>query len=127
MRNGIFSFYVRYNEIAIKGIALVENDAIRGFSRHHVYSVERLIPFSVERFRKDRNTHWRVQAVVHRHAPGVSASGFPATLVGEEGEDQFWYEGNAEADRQGKLKVEIQGAWLHDFPWRRAAGYPSED
>ena len=124
MRNGIFSFYIRCDETATRGIALVENDAIRGFSRSHVYSIERLIADSVERLRKDRNTRWRVKAMEHTHADGVSPRGFPARLEGEEGEDQFWYQGAADADR--KLKVEIQGAWLHDLPWNRTAGRPGE-
>src|SRR4029079_17126124 len=72
MRDGIFSFYIRCDETATRGIALVENDAIRGFSRSHVYSVERLIAGSIERLRKDRNTHWRVKAMEHTHTEGVS-------------------------------------------------------
>jgi hypothetical protein len=120
MRDGIFSFYIRCDETATRGIALVENDAIRGFSRSHVYSIERLIAGSIERLRKDRNTRWQVKALEHTHTEGVSTRGFPAKLEGEEGEDQFWYQGAADADR--KLKVEIQGAWLHDLPWNRTAG-----
>jgi hypothetical protein len=33
MRDGIFSFYIRSDEVAIRAIALVENDSIRGFNR----------------------------------------------------------------------------------------------
>jgi hypothetical protein len=120
MRDGIFSFYIRCDETATRGIALVENDAIRGFSRSNVYSIEKLIVDSDERLRKDRNTRWRVKALEHTQTKGVSTRGFPARLEGEEGEDQFWYQGAADADR--KLKVEIQGAWLHDLPWNRTAG-----
>ena len=71
MRDGIFSFYIRCDETATRGIALVENDAVRGFSRSHVYSVERLKTGAVEQLRKDRNTHWRVKAMEHTHADGV--------------------------------------------------------
>jgi hypothetical protein len=122
MRDGIFSFYIRCDGAAVKGIAVVEKDSIRGFSRNHVYSIRRLVSLSVERMRKDRNTRWSVQAVEHTHEDGVSARGFPAKLEGEEGEDQFWYEGRADAERN--IKIEIQGAFLHGLPWHRAAGYP---
>ena len=45
--------------------------------------------------------------------------GFPAKLEGEEGEEQFWFEGGSDVD--GRVRVEIQGAWLHNLPWDRAA------
>ncbi len=121
MRDGIFSFYIRSDEIAIKAIALVESDSIRGFNRSHIYSVERL-DYSVARLPKDRNTHWRVNAVEHTHADGVAVRGFPAKLEGEEGEEQFWFKGQSDADRN--VRVEIQGAWLQNLPWHRAAQYP---
>ena len=47
--------------------------------------------------------------------------GFPAKLDGEEGEEQFWFEGGSDADRH--VRVEIQGAWLQNLPWHRAAQY----
>jgi hypothetical protein len=53
MRDGIFSFYIRSEETAIRAIALVENDSIRGFNRSHIYSVERL-EYSLNRLRKDQ-------------------------------------------------------------------------
>ena len=45
--------------------------------------------------------------------------GFPAKLEGEEGEEQFWFEGGSDADR--RVRVEIQGAWLQNLPWDREA------
>ena len=123
MRDGIFSFYIRFNQTAIRAIALVENDSIRGFNRSHIYSVERL-KYSVERLLKHRNTHWHVKAMEYIYAPGVSMWGFPAKLEGEEGEEQFWFEGGSDADRQ--VRVEIQGAWLQNLPWHRAAQYPRQ-
>jgi hypothetical protein len=42
MRNGIYSFYVTLDGTALKGIALVENDAVAGFNRSHIYFLERL-------------------------------------------------------------------------------------
>jgi hypothetical protein len=118
MRDGIFSFYIRSNEMSIRAIALVESDSIRGFNRNHIYSVERLIEHSVERLRRDRNTHWRVKAVQHTLSRGLLMRGFPAKLEGEEGEEQFCFEGRSDADKH--VRVEIQGAWLRDLPWHRA-------
>ena len=119
MRDGIFSFYIRADETAIRAIALVENDSIRGFNRSHIYSVERLIKSAAERLPKDRNSHWSVKAMEYAHPAGHSMRGFPAKLVGEEGEEQFWFEGGSDADRH--IRVEIQGAWLQNLPWQRAA------
>jgi hypothetical protein len=117
MRDGIFSFYIRSDEIATRAIALVESDTIRGFNRSHIYSIERL-KYSVERLLKHRNTHWRVKAMEYPHAQGVFMRGFPAKLEGEEGEEQFWFKGESDFDRN--IKVEIQGAWLQNLPWHRA-------
>jgi hypothetical protein len=118
MRDGIFSFYIRSDETVIRAIALVENDSIRGFNRSHIYSLERL-KYSLDRLRKDRNTNWRVKVMEHTPVQGFSMRGFPAKLEGEEGEEQFWFEGGSDADR--RVRVEIQGAWLHNLPWDRAA------
>jgi hypothetical protein len=118
MRDGIFSFYIRSDGTAIRAIALVENDSIKGFNRSHIYSIDRL-EYSLDRLRKDRNTNWRIEVMEHNHASGFSMHGFPAKLEGEEGEEQFWFEGGSDADR--RVRVEIQGAWLHNLPWDRAA------
>jgi hypothetical protein len=119
MRDGIFSFYIRSDETAIRAIAIVENDSIRGFNRSHIYSVERL-EYSLDRLqKKDRNTNWRVKAMEHTHTEGVSVRGLPARLEGEEGEEQFWFEGGSDADK--RIRVEVQGAWLQNLPWHRAA------
>jgi hypothetical protein len=91
---------------------------IRGFNRSHIYSLERL-KHSLNRLRKDRNTNWRVKVMEHSPLQGFSMRGFPAKLEGEEGEEQFWFEGGSDADR--RVRVEIQGAWLHNLPWDRAA------
>jgi hypothetical protein len=118
MRDGIFSFYIRSNGTAIRAIALVENDSIRGFNRSHIYTVQRL-QHSLERSRNDRNTNWSVKVMEYAHSENSSPHGFPAKLEGEEGEEQFWFEGGSDADRH--VRVEIQGAWLQNLPWRRAA------
>ena len=118
MRDGIFSFYIRSDENAIRAIALVENDSIRGFNRSHIYTVDRL-QHSIERLRSNRNTDWRVKVMKYARSEGPSPQGFPATLEGEEGEEQFWFEGGSYADRH--VRIEIQGAWLQNLPWHRAA------
>ena len=118
MRDGIFSFYVRSDETAIRAIALVEKDSIKGFNRSHIYSVDRLV-YSFERRRKDRNTNWRIKVAEHNPVQGFSMRGFPAKLEGEEGDEQFWFEGGSDADR--RVRVEIQGAWLQNLPWHREA------
>jgi hypothetical protein len=116
MREGIFSFYIRSDKTTLRAIALVENDSIKGFSRSHLYSVERL-GSSPARLRKNRRTNWRVEAMEHARVGGFSIPGFPATLEGEEGEEQFCFEGRSDADRL--VRVEIQGAWLENLPWDR--------
>jgi hypothetical protein len=115
MREGIFSFSIRSGHKIIKAIALVENDSIRGFSRSHIYFVERLTSFPA-RSAKNRNSNWRVKAMEHTRVQGFSIRGFPAKLEGEEGEEQFCFEGGSDADRL--VRVEIQGAWLQNLPWQ---------
>jgi hypothetical protein len=81
MRDGIFSFYVRSDETAIRATAL--------------------------------------KVAEHNPVQGFSMRGFPAKLEGEEGDEQFWFEGGSDADR--RVRVEIQGAWLQNLPWHRGA------
>jgi hypothetical protein len=118
MRDGIYSFFITSDGTAIKGIALVENDAIRGFNRSHIYSVDQLVIYSVERVRRHRNTRWHVKAMEYTDTLGASTRGFPAKLKGDQGDDQFWFEGESDLDKN--VRVEIQGAWLHNLPWHRA-------
>jgi hypothetical protein len=118
MREGIFSFYIRADEQTIKAIALVENDSITGFNHSHLFFVERLRS-SLTRLRKNRGATWRVKAIEHTQVNGISIRGFPAKLEGEEGEEQFCFEGGSDADRL--VRVEIQGAWLQNLPWHRTA------
>jgi len=117
MRDGIFSFYIRSHETAIRAIAIVENDSIRGFNRSHIYTIDR-VQHSFERSRNDRNTNWRVKIMAYAHSEDSSPQGFPAKLEGEEGEEQFWFEGGSDADRH--VRIEIQGAWLQSLRWHRA-------
>jgi hypothetical protein len=82
---------------------------LRDFNRTHIYAVDRLV-YSLDRLRKDRNTNRRIKVMEHNHVQGFSIRGFPAKLEGEEGDEQFWFEGGSDADR--RVRVEIQGAWL---------------
>src|ERR1700737_1544482 len=113
MRDGIFSCYIRSDKLAIRAIALVESATTRGFNPSRISSVERL-KYSVERLLKHRNTHWRVKAMEYPHAQGVFMRGFPAKLEGEEGEEQFWFKGESDFDRN--IRVEINGEGFKIFP-----------
>lgn len=119
VRDGIYSFYVTSDGTAIKGIALIENNGITGFNRSQIYSVERLAKYPAERAGKCHQKHWRAKAIEYQQAQRVSIRGFPAMIDGDEDEDQFLFEGESDADIN--VLVEIQGAWLHDLPWHRAA------
>ena len=74
--------------------------------------------FPPERVGKHRQKHWRAKAIEYTHVQG-SIRGFPAMIDGEDDEDQFLFEGESDADIN--VRVEIQGAWLHDLPWQRLA------
>ena len=108
MRDGIYSFNVRSDETVIKGIALIENNTIRGLSSSHLYTVERSTKYG--------KPCLLVNEVRHGPDPqGLVTRGFPAKREGEEGGDRFALEGESEGDIN--RKVAIQGAWLHDLPW----------
>jgi hypothetical protein len=117
MRDGIYSLFILTDRTASKGIAVIEHDAIRGFDASHLYSVERLANYPAERA-SHLGKHWRAKAIGNRAAQRGSLHGFPAMVGGDEGEDQFLFEGKSDAD--SAVSVEIQGAWLHDLPWHRA-------
>ena len=121
MQDGIYSFFVISDGVASKGIAVVEHDAIMGFNASHLYSLERLINYPHERA-SNVGKHWRAKAVGNSAAQRGCLRGFPAMVGGEEDEDQFLFEGESDAD--SGVSVEIQGAWLHDLPWHRAAEVP---
>ncbi len=117
MRDGIYSLFIIADGTPSKGIAVVEHDTIRGFNSSHIYSVERLVNYPAERS-SQRGKHWRAKAVGDQATRSGSLHGFPAMLGGEEDEEQFSFQGKADADSQ--VGVEIQGAWLHELPWHRA-------
>jgi hypothetical protein len=123
MRDGIYSFVIISDGTPSKGIAVVEHDAIRGFNARHLYSVERLVNYPHERA-SHIGKHWRAKAVGSSAAQRGCLRGFPAMVGGKEGEDQFSFEGESDAD--SGVSVEIQGTWLHGLPWHRAAKLPSD-
>ena len=75
--------------------------------------------YPAERAGKRQQKHWRAKGIEYQQAQQVSVRGFPAMIDGEEGEDQFLFEGESDADLN--VRVEMQGAWLHALPWHRAA------
>jgi hypothetical protein len=121
MRDGIYSFFIISDGTPSKGIAVIEHDAIRGFSASHLYSVERLVNYPSERA-SHFGKHWLAKAVGNSAAQSGCLRGFPAMVGGEEDEDQFLFEGKS--DTESGVSVEIQGAWLHDLPWHRVAKLP---
>lgn len=107
MLDGIYSFEITYLGTVIKGIAMAENDNIRGFNWSHVYHVERS--------EKHGKIYWRVTETPHAsETEGFVRRGFPARLEGEESEDRFAFElaGEAHADD----RISIQGRRLCDLP-----------
>lgn len=124
MRDGIYSFFIIAGGTVSRGIAVVEHDTIRGFNSSHIYSVERLANYPAERS-SHRGKHWRAKVIGNRAAKSGSLHGFPAMVGGEEDEEQFSFEGEADAD--SNVGVEIQGAWLHELPWHRATDLPAEN
>jgi hypothetical protein len=118
MRDGIFSFYIRSDETAIRAIAIVENDSIRDLIAatsisSNAWSLSTgckkriVIPIGVIR-------HWNT--LTPKAAPCVV---YQRDSKVKRGEEQFWFEGGSDADK--RIRVEIQGAWLQNLPWHRAA------
>jgi len=107
MLDGIYSFEITYLGTVIKGIAMAEDNNIRGFNWSHVYKVERS--------EKHGKTYWHVTETPHASdTEGFIRREFPAKLEGEEGEDQFAFEVAGEEDENDK--VSIQGRRLCDLP-----------
>ena len=106
MLDGIYSFEITFLGTVIKGIAMAENNNIRGFNWSHVYRVERS--------EKHGKTYWQVTETPHASdTQGFVRGGFPAKLEGEEGEDRFAFE---VAEEAADDKVSIQGRRLCDLP-----------
>ena len=91
MRDGIYRVEFRSGQTIGKGIAVVDNDTIRGFDETYFYFVGHLAQYG----RPKR----RVLAM--RYAPraqGFSSPGFPATVYSEEREEEFLFKGEADGD-----------------------------
>ena len=107
MLDGVYSFEITFLGTVIKGIAMAENNNIRGFNWSHVYQVERS--------EKHGKIFWRVTETPHASdTEGFVRRGFPAKLEGEEREDQFAFEVTGATDVEDK--VLIQGRRLCDLP-----------
>jgi hypothetical protein len=107
MLDGVYSFEITFLGTVIKGIAMAEDNNIRGFNWSHVYQVERS--------ERHGRTYWHVTETPHAsETQGFVRRGFPAKLEGEEGEDRFAFEVAGEADVNDK--VSIQGRRLCDLP-----------
>ncbi len=59
MLDGIYSFEMTFLGTVIKGIAMAENNSIRGFNWSHVYKVERS--------EKHGKAYWHVTETPHTH------------------------------------------------------------
>jgi hypothetical protein len=107
MRDGMHSFDVTADRSATKGIALVENDKIKGFSWSHDYEVERS--------KRGEKAKWFVRK--RQPSSGTRGRGefFPAKLEGEEGKDWFSLKGALHGD--SNAKISIQGKRLRDLPF----------
>jgi hypothetical protein len=107
MLDGVYSFEITFLGTVIKGIAMAENNRIRGFNWSHAYAVERS--------EKHGKIYWHVTETPHASdTEGFIRRGFPAKLEGDEGEDRFAFEVAGEADAEDK--VSIQGKRLCDLP-----------
>jgi hypothetical protein len=103
MRDGIYSFNVTSRGT---GIAIVENNTIKGLTRNSTYISQ-------------PSTKYGEPCFLFHELPfgdpqGFFRRGFPAKLLGEEGENHFKLSGESEGD--SSLKVTIQGQWLCNLP-----------
>ena len=108
MRDGIYRVEFRSGQTIGKGIAVADNDTIRGFDETYFYFVGH--------FAKYGRPKRRVLAM--RYAPqaqGFSNPGFPATVYSEEGEEEFLLKG--EADGNSSIKITIHGTRIAELPW----------
>jgi hypothetical protein len=108
MRDGIYRVEFRSGQTIGKGIAVADNDTIRGFDETYFYFVGHLAKYG----RPKR----RVLAM--RYAPqaqGFSNPGFPATVYSEEREEEFLLKG--EADGDSSIKITIHDTRIAELPW----------
>ena len=77
MLDGIYSFEITFLGTEIKGIAMAENNNIRGFNWSHVYKVERS--------EKHGKTYWHVT----ENADSISPSG-ALPLLWRSGTTALW-------------------------------------
>jgi hypothetical protein len=106
MREGIYRIETTISQTSSKGVAMINNDGIRGLDIDYVYAGTQVIKygkrgwsFSAERYGKS--------------GPGPSIRYFSATVYGEEGEGEFRLWGESDAD--ANTKVAIHGRWVADL------------
>jgi hypothetical protein len=106
MRDGVYSFIVRSDDKVIKGIALVQDSLIRGFSWNGIFIIGRSV--------KPATTDWRVHATRYgEQMQGPRIRGFPAVFKGQEEENGFRY---ARASNGESVEISITGTWFHELP-----------
>jgi hypothetical protein len=103
MREGIYRIGTTISQTSSEGIAMINNNGIRGLDNDYIYSGNHVAKhgkrgwsFSAERYGKSGR--------------GFSIRSFSATVYGEEGEREFrlWGESNADAS----TKFAIYGRWV---------------
>ena len=103
MRRGIYRFETTISQTSREGIAMINNNRIRGLDNDYIYTGSHIAKcgkrgwsFSAERYGKSGR--------------GSSSRRFSATVYGEEGEREFRLSGESDAD--ANTKVAIHGRWV---------------
>jgi hypothetical protein len=103
MRRGIYRFETTISQTSREGIAMINNNRIRGLDNDYIYTGSHIAKcgkrgwsFSAERYGKSGR--------------GSSIRRFSATVYGEEGEREFQLSGESDAD--ANTKVAIHGRWV---------------
>jgi hypothetical protein len=106
MRKGIYRIETTISQTSSKGVALINEEGIRGLDNEYVY-----VGSQVTKYGK---RGWSFDAMRYRKSgPGISLQGFLATVYGEESEVEFRLRGESDAD--ASIKVAIHGRWVDDL------------
>ena len=103
MRRGIYRFETTISQTSSEGIAMINNNGIRGLDNDYIYTGSHIAKrgkrgwsFSAERYRKSGR--------------GFFIRSFSATVYGEDGEWEFRLSG--ELDANANTKFAIHGRWV---------------
>src|SRR5882762_341486 len=103
MRGGIYRIGTTLSQTSSEGIAMINNDGIRGLDNDYIYTGSHVAKhgkrgwsFSAERYGKSRR--------------GSSIRRFSATIYDDEGDPEFQLSGESDAD--ANTKVAIHGRWV---------------